>query len=103
MQIVLSRPGKRLREHQAQENDPFRLSPLGLWEAVSALGNVKNVSKGHRNQASGCPSHSPVTITEDSPPKLLRPGGLEPKELTCPNVSLGHKKRDLVPTHLALL
>lgn len=43
MQIVLSQPGKQLREHQANENDLFRLSSLGLWEATSALLDVKNI------------------------------------------------------------
>lgn len=43
MQIVLSQPGKQLREHQANENDLFHLSFLGLWEAMLALRNVKNV------------------------------------------------------------
>lgn len=42
MQSVLRQPGKHLREHQANENDLCHPSSLGLWEAMSALINVKN-------------------------------------------------------------
>ena len=74
MQIVLSQPGKQLREHQANENDLFRPSSLGLWQAMSALINVRNTRSTEIKQVDAFLTHLSIPIPEESPPKPLSSG-----------------------------
>lgn len=91
MQTVLSQPGKQLRECQANENDLFHHSSLGLWEAMSALINVENI-RGTEIKWADAHLTCLLPLLRIAHQSCFILGVLSLPELTGPNMSSGEKE-----------